>query len=293
MIIALYGHTVSDEHIESIKLLFSQFKQHSAEVIVFSPFFNFLKKQAGYEPSVKGVFHSASEVKSQANLMVSIGGDGTFLESVSFVEESSIPVAGINFGRLGFLAHITSENISEAFEQLLRGEYTVEKRSALQIYLNNRPFGDFPYALNDVTIQKNGTTMIAINAYIDEEFLCTYWADGIIVSTPTGSTAYSLSVGGPIVSPSSNAFVISPIAPHHLTVRPLVIPDSSKLVFEVDAREGEILISLDSRSFKVPSNSNIRVSKAPFYVGIVNLRDTSYYKTLRNKMMWGVDRRNV
>jgi NAD+ kinase len=292
MTIALYGHSVNKEHIGSIKLILDQFLLLNVEIMVFSPFFDFLQIELGYKPKVKSIFNYPSEVKDRANIMLSIGGDGTFLESVSYVEDSGIPVAGINFGRLGFLAHIASDNMVAAIEQIVKDEYTVEKRSVLQLIIDNNPLGNFPFALNDLTIQKSGTTMITINAYIDGEFLCTYWADGIIVSTPTGSTAYSLSVGGPIVSPKSNTFLISPISPHNLTVRPLVIPDNSELVFEVDTRENNILISLDSRSVTTVSNCRIRVLKAPFYVGIVNLKETSYFKTLRNKMMWGVDSRN-
>ena len=292
MTVALYGHTVNKEHIGSIKLILDQFLHFNVEIMIYGTFFDFLQSELGYKPNVKSIFNSPTEVKDQAKLMLSIGGDGTFLESVSYVEDSGIPVAGINFGRLGFLAHITSSNMVAAIEQLAKGDYTVEKRSALQLIIDNNLFGKFPFALNDLTIQKGGTTMITINAYIDGEFLCTYWADGIIVSTPTGSTAYSLSVGGPIVSPKSNTFVISPISPHNLTVRPLVIPDNSNLTFEVDTRENDILLSLDSRSVKTSSNSSIMIKKAPFYFGNVNLKETSYFKTLRNKMMWGIDSRN-
>ncbi len=224
--------------------------------------------------------------------MISIGGDGTFLESVSLIEESYIPVIGINFGRLGFLAQISSEEIPQAIDQIFKGDFTVDQRTVLQIDTDHNPFGKFPFALNDMTIQKKGTTMITINAYIDGEFLCTYWADGLIISTPTGSTAYSLSVGGPIVSPNSRNFVISAIAPHHLTVRPLVIPDDSELLLEVTSREEEILISVDSRSLPIKSNISLKVTKAPFNIGVVRLKNTSFYKTLRNKFMWGIDNRN-
>ena len=292
MTFALYGYSVNDEHIDSIKQLLDQFQLRNEEVIIYEPFLKFLAKKLRERLGTKNTFHSPSEVQDQADIMLSIGGDGTFLESVSFVENSMIPIAGINFGRLGFLAHISSDNMTNAIDQILNGEFTVAKRSVLQVIIDDHTIGSFPFALNDLTIQKKGTTMITINAHIDGEFLCTYWADGLIVSTPTGSTAYSLSVGGPIVSPASNSLVISPIAPHHLTVRPLVIPDSSELVFEVDARDQEILISVDSRSYKVPKNCTIKVSKASFYVGTVNLKDTSYYKTLRNKLMWGADSRN-
>lgn len=292
MVIALYGHTVNNDHRESIQLLVDEFIKRGVQIIVYAPFLEFLEKLLGQKLVVKAVYRSPGEVKHLANFMLSIGGDGTFLESVAYIEDSEIPVVGINFGRLGFLAHISSEDIPKAIDQLFKKEYTIEKRSALHIYVDDNVFGKFPFALNDLTIQKKGTTMITINAFIDGEFLCTYWADGLIVSTPTGSTAYSLSVGGPIVSPSAKAFVISPIAPHHLTVRPLVIPDESEITFEVESRDEEILISLDSRSVPVKSNIKVKVSKANFYIGLVRLKGTGYNKTLREKLMWGVDSRN-
>ncbi|HCX98893.1 MAG TPA: NAD(+) kinase, partial [Bacteroidales bacterium] len=232
MVIAIYGNRIEKNHVKSIKLLLEEFSKRDTQIIVFAPFYKILENALGYKPSVKGVFQSPAEVKPLANFMLSIGGDGTFLESVSYVEDSRIPVVGINFGRLGFLAHIQSDDIPSAIEQLYNNDFTVEDRSALMLTMENNPFSSSPFALNDITVQKLGTAMITINAYIDNEFLSTYWADGLIVSTPTGSTAYSLSVGGPIVSPNSNSFIISPIAPHHLTVRPLVIPDESTLTLE-------------------------------------------------------------
>ncbi|MFP4555897.1 MAG: NAD kinase [Bacteroidales bacterium] len=292
MVIALYGNTIDGEHLTSIELLLAELAKHHAEVIVYAPFYSFIEKELGYKPPIKAIFRTSGEVKHFANFMISIGGDGTFLESVSYIEDSCIPVVGINFGRLGFLAHISSKDIAFAVDQIFKGEYTVENHTALRLSLNNNPFKQYPFALNDITIQKKGTTMITINTHINDEFLCTYWADGIIVSTPTGSTAYSLSVGGPVVSPLSQTFVISPIAPHNLTVRPLVIPDDSVLSLEMETRDGEILLSLDSRSIVINNSTTIKISKAPFCVGLVRLKGSSYYKTLRNKLMWGADSRN-
>lgn len=292
MVIAIYGNRIEKNHVESIKLLLNEFSKRGTQIIIFAPFYKILENALGYKPSVKAVFQSPAEVKALANFMLSIGGDGTFLDSVSYIEDSKIPVVGINFGRLGFLAHIQSDDIPSAIEQLYNNDFTVEDRSALMLTMENNPFSSSPFALNDMTVQKLGTAMITINAYIDNEFLCTYWADGLIVSTPTGSTAYSLSVGGPIVSPKSNSLIISPIAPHHLTVRPLVIPDNSTLTLELASRDEEILMSLDSRSMKVQSNVKISIGKAPFYVGVVRLRGKTFYETLRNKLMWGADSRN-
>lgn len=292
MVVAIYGNSLDIDQLKDLELLFDEFEKHKAEIIIYAPFYESLVKLRGKTPSFKALYRTPGEVKHLAEFMISIGGDGTFLESVSLIEESTIPVVGINFGRLGFLAHISSEEIPLAIEQIFKGEYTVDQRTVLKLTTDSNPFGKFPFALNDLTIQKKGTTMITINAFIDDEFLCTYWADGLIISTPTGSTAYSLSVGGPIVSPNSRNFVISPIAPHHLTVRPLVIPDNSELRLEINSREDEILISLDSRSIPIKSNITLMVSKAPFNIGVVRLKNTSFYNTLRNKFMWGIDKRN-
>jgi NAD+ kinase len=293
MVIALYGNIVDKEHKGDIELLFGELAKRGAEVIVYAPFLEFLRSMLGHTPQVKAVYRTPGEVKHLANFMISIGGDGTFLESVSFIEDSCVPMVGINFGRLGFLAHISSEDIPSAIEQIFNKMYTVEKRSALELVMDNNPFENFPFGLNDFTLQKKGTAMITINTYIDGEFLCTYWSDGLIVSTPTGSTAYSLSVGGPILSPTTSAFVISPIAPHNLTVRPLVIPDSSTLTLKATTRDNEILMSLDSRSVAVGSSLTATIKKASFCVGVVNLRGNNYFKTLRNKLMWGADTRNT
>ncbi|MDX9845374.1 MAG: NAD kinase [Tenuifilaceae bacterium] len=292
MVIALYGNVIDSEHSQGVKLLLDELAKRSTEVIIYAPFYDALVKQLGYTPTVRALYRTPGEVKYLANFMISIGGDGTFLESVSYIEESCVPVVGINFGRLGFLANISSEEISAAVDQLFRKDYTIKKRSALEISMNDNPFDKFPYGLNDLSLQKKGTAMITINAFINDDFLCTYWADGLIVSTPTGSTAYSLSVGGPIVSPDTNAFVISPIAPHNLTVRPLVIPDSSTIRLEASSRDKEILISLDSRSVSIGNNISISIRKAPFCVGIVSLTGNNYFRTLRNKLMWGADTRN-
>ncbi len=293
MVIALYGNIIDKEHKQDLELLFAELAKRKAKVMVFAPFFVTLTNHLGYTPKIAATYTTPDEIKHRANFMISIGGDGTFLESVSFIQETCVPVVGINFGRLGFLAHISSNEIPSAIDQLFNKMYTVEKRSALELVLENNPFAKFPFALNDFTIQKKGTAMITIDTYIDNDYLCTYWSDGLIVSTPTGSTAYSLSVGGPILSPTTSAFAISPIAPHNLTVRPLVVPDSSTLRLEMSTRDNEILMSLDSRSFAIAQSATATIKKAPFCVGVVNLKGNNYFKTLRNKLMWGADTRNT
>lgn len=292
VVIAIYGKHLDTPFKNDLIVLFDILKKRQVEVVIYAPFLDYLISEFDVKVAARAVFRTPSEVKHLASFMLSLGGDGTFLESVAFVEESSIPVLGINFGRLGFLANISTEDVDDAIDMLLSGKFSVEKRSLLQVVTNQNPFIDYPFGLNDFTLQKKGTSMITVNAYIDNEFLCTYWADGLIVATPTGSTAYSLSVGGPILSPSLSSFLLSAIAPHNLTVRPFVIPDSCTLKLEVTGRSGEVLVSLDSHSYTLDLPLSLELKKAPFHIGLVNLQGTNFYKTLRNKLLWGADKRN-
>lgn len=292
IVIAIYGKYLEAPFKNDLIILFDILKKRQVEVVIYAPFHDYLIKEFGINLNARAIYRTSGEVKHLADFMLSLGGDGTFLESVAFIEESNIPVLGINFGRLGFLANISTEDIDDAIEMLLSGRFSVEKRSLLQVVIDQNPFLSFPYGLNDITLQKKDSSMITVNAYIDNEFLCTYQADGLIVSTPTGSTAYSLSVGGPIVSPLLSSFLISAIAPHHLTVRPFVIPDSCTLRFEVTGRSGDVSLSLDSHSCTIKLPLSLEVKKAPFFIGLVNLQGTSFFKTLRNKLLWGADIRS-
>lgn len=292
VVIAIYGKYLEAPFKNDLDVLFEILDKRQVDVVIYAPFYDYLKSEFNIKVSAKAVFRTASEVKFLANFMLSLGGDGTFLESVAFVEDSNIPVLGINFGRLGFLANISTEDVDDAIHMLLNGDFYVEKRSLIQVVTSNNPFSKYPYGLNDFTLQKKGTAMITVNAYIDDEFLCTYWADGLIVATPTGSTAYSLSVGGPILSPKLSSMVISAIAPHNLTVRPFVIPDSCNLRLEATSRSGDVLVSLDSHSFTLNLPLVVELKKAPFHLGVVNLHGSNFYKTLRNKLLWGADKRN-
>jgi NAD+ kinase len=230
---------------------------------------------------------------ASVDMLVSIGGDGTILESARMVGASGVPVLGINNGRLGFLSSTPQEELDVAIEQLQKGDFTVEQRSLLEMNCENNPFGERRFALNELTVHKsNRTSMIVIHAYLDDVFLNTYWADGLIVSTPTGSTGYSLSAGGPIVSPAAQSIVISPIAPHNLNVRPLVLPDSHKVSLEVEGRASDHLVSLDSVSHQLKQGMRLDLQRADFTVGLVRFKDSDYFQTLRNKLMWGIDSRN-
>ncbi|HNV51743.1 MAG TPA: NAD kinase [Tenuifilaceae bacterium] len=292
MIIAVYGKHIESEYNIILGDLFAQLKKYNAEIWVYEPLLNYLKNNLSFNiNNIKG-YNKPEEIKGKADYMVSLGGDGTFLDSVAFVQESNIPIMGVNFGRLGFLANISIPEMNNAIDLLFAGRYNVEKRSMLEVVSETNFFQSFPYGLNDFTIQKSGTAMLNINTYIDNEYLSTYWADGLIISTPTGSTAYSLSVGGPIVNPNLSAFILSAIAPHHLTVRPLVIPDTSTLRLEASGRDGKVLLSLDSRNIICESPITIQIKKAPFSANVICLEGTTFYRTLREKLLWGIDKRN-
>lgn len=293
MKMVIFGRTFNCDFnpfiIEFLKLL----EEREVELEVYKPYKDYILKNAGYDLSSAEYFENITGAPSDADFLVTIGGDGTFLESLVFLKNFQIPVIGLNSGRLGFLANISKEEISEAIDSILSGKYELENRSLLTLESEINPFGNFNFALNDATIQKKDTNLISIDTYLNNEFLNTYWTDGLIVSTPTGSTAYCMSVGGPIVLPGSHNFVIVPIASHNLTVRPLVIPDSMEIRLEVASRSGNFLVSVDHRTEVMGIEHNkFYIKKAPFDLKIVKLPFNNYYTTLRNKLMWGADIRN-
>ncbi len=228
---------------------------------------------------------------AQDTVALSYGGDGTFLECVKTLGLHGIPILGVNSGRLGFLANVPKEGLGQAMEDLKAGKYKVEGRALLHVS-GDFPETSYPYAFNEFTIQRTGTGMVAVEAYVNGEMVATYWGDGVILSTPAGSTAYSLSVGGPVVAPECGCFVLSPIAPHNLTMRPVVLPDSGRVSFRVSSRGEKCFVSLDSTNWTVPDGAAFEVSRAKNSVFLVKLQNISFYDTLRNKMMWGLDRRD-
>jgi NAD+ kinase len=230
---------------------------------------------------------------SSIDCLISLGGDGTMLDTVTLVRDTGIPVLGINYGRLGFLANIGKEEIDTAIEALVERKYVLDKRTLLHMDANLPLFGDVPYALNEFTLHKSDTSpMIKIHTYLNGEFLNTYWADGLIVSTPTGSTGYSLSCNGPVVFPDSASFVITPVSPHNLNIRPIVVPDNTVISFEVEGRTDNFLCSLDSRRELVPKEVQIAVRKEGFGINLIRLNENNFLQTLRNKLSWGLDKRN-
>jgi NAD+ kinase len=238
-------------------------------------------------------FNDLSSLPDMPDLVLSVGGDGTFLETVLKVKDLGIPVAGVNTGRLGFLANISEEDINHSLNLLFNGDYEIIERSLLEITEPSNLFnGSAPVALNEITIQKADLSMITISVFVDDTYLNTYWADGLIVSTATGSTAYNLSVGGPILSPEDESIIISPISPHNLTIRPIVLTGSSKLRMVVEGRSDEYLATCDFRSKRVPFGQDIHIVQAPDKLKTVMLIGKDFYSTLRNKLMWGADKRN-
>lgn len=238
-------------------------------------------------------FNTPKELKENADVILSIGGDGTLLASITFVRDSGIPILGINTGTLGFISSVSTDQIEYAINHLLKGDYNIKNRTLLQLNSENNLFGDTNFALNEVTVLKKDTSsMIRVHAYLDDEFINTYWADGLIISSPTGSTGYSLSCGGPIVLPGTNNFIITPIAPHNLNVRPIIVSDKSKITLKVSEKDELALVALDSRSRAIGPELELTIIKAPYKVNLIQFEKQSFISTIREKLMWGKDKRN-
>ncbi len=292
MKVAVYSRTFNQDFLPHIKDFFRWLNEYGFEVFVFHEFLEFMAGQFQYRPSFVSSFNGYQDMAGDMDFVVSIGGDGTFLDTVSLVRDTGIPVIGINSGKLGFLASIARDDIHQAIEALYHGQYTIEERTLLKMHTDAPVFNHCSYALNDFTIQKKESEMITIHVDLNGAFLNTYWADGLIIATPTGSTAYSLSVGGPIVLPNSRSFIISPISPHNLTVRPIVVPDDSRITLRPAGRSSKYLISMDHRSRVIEQTMSIEMVRAGFTMKVLRLNHTSFYSTLRSKLMWGVDKRN-
>ena len=292
MQIAIFGRSFSEGRTQVIKELYKSLHEAGADLLVIEPF---LKSTAGMLPEGARVksFKNAAGLDSTTACLMTIGGDGTLLEAVTLIRDSGIPVLGINTGRLGFLAGFSQDEIQMAAQMAVSGSYFIDERSLLQLEMTGGPFQDFPFALNDITLhKKESSTMITVHVRLNGEHLNSYWADGLIVASPTGSTGYSLSCGGPILMPESPNIIITPIAPHNLNVRPLVITDKHQLSIDVEVRGKNFMLALDSRSASLPARSKILVSKAPFTIRLARKPDQAFLKTLREKLMWGIDRRN-
>ncbi len=293
MKIALYGLAVNPEFFEEILKLFDLFKEKEIESYVYRPFLEYLQQECGIHPEISGHYENGSDLPDDISYLFSLGGDGTLLKSFIVAKNGSIPIVGINSGRLGFLSDIPRDEIEKALNDIIDGNIIIDERTVLELEIVNKNQSEFQYALNEITVTKlDSSSMINIHTFVNGEFLNTYWADGLIIATPTGSTAYSLSVGGPILTPDSENFVISPIAPHNLTVRPLVVPDHHSITLQIEGRGLHFLTSVDSKSEPIYFSELLKIRKAPFKVKTIRLKDHSFFSTLRNKLMWGVDKRN-
>jgi NAD+ kinase len=294
MKIAIYGQSADIISKNIFLELLSISKSENIILLIEKKYNSILLKKSKISHNHK-LFSSYEDLDNTVDLMITIGGDGTLLRSITFVRDLGIPIIGINTGRLGFLATLNQELLNIELKKILKGEFNVEERSLIEVNIdNNNDFSDFNFALNEISVgRKNTTSMIEIKTTLNGEYLNTYWADGLIVSTPTGSTGYSLSCGGPIMTPSSQTFSITPIAPHNLNARPLVISDEIKIELSVEGREESHLLSLDSRINSLKNNVKIKIKKANYKIKLASFKNNSFYKTLRSKLLWGEDRRNV
>lgn len=289
--VAIHSKDIAESKLFFVKQIFTELENYGVEIVI-SKDFDRLLHSINFRPNVVGTF-SAPHHLSGVDLMLSVGGDGTFLESTTIVQHQNVPILGINTGRLGFLATTSKEQIHSALESLIAGHYTLDERILLELEADRDLFKGVNIALNEFAIMKrDSSSMIVVHTYIDGEYLNSYWADGLIVATPTGSTGYSLSVGGPVVVPQSNNFVISPVSPHNLNVRPLIVPTESVIAFEIEGRSKNFLVSLDSRSRKVDSNIQMAVRRCNYTCKMIRLDGDSFLKTLREKLNWGMDIRN-
>lgn len=292
MRIAIYSRGIEKNQVQDIELLLKELLKHGAEPVFYQDFFNQFYCAVDLEGKYS-TFNSNDDMDSSIDCLISLGGDGTLLDTVTLVRETGIPVLGVNYGRLGFLANIGRDEIHTAVEALVNRKYVLDKRTLIHLDADVPLFNDVPYALNEFTLHKSDTSsMIKIHTYLNGEFLNTYWADGLIVSTPTGSTGYSLSCNGPVVFPDSASFVITPVSPHNLNIRPIVVPDNTIVSFEVEGRTDNFICSLDSRRELVPKEVQLAVRKESFGLNLIRLNENNFLQTLRNKLSWGLDKRN-
>lgn len=292
--VAIYGQSYSVTSEKEVQVLLSVLEENGIVTFFEKSFYNLLTENKSITKKYPTYAHF-NDLSNSFDAMITIGGDGTILRAVTFIRDLNIPILGINAGRLGFLSTIKKDAIKESIEEVLQSKYSVQERTLLQIKTTpqTEEFSEVNFALNEITVaRKNTTSMIGVKTYLNKEYLTNYWADGLIVATPTGSTGYSLSCAGPVILPNSKSLVITPIAPHNLNARPMVIPDNTSIQLEVSAREKDYLISLDSRITTVPQETKVFIEKAPFTIKSILPNNQSYLRTLRSKLLWGEDIRN-
>lgn len=295
MKVAIYGQYYQNSTEPIIKDIFCFFHKNNFDVVIEANFLNILNEKKIIEKKEYKVFSSYTELDKSFDMLISIGGDGTILRAATLVRDSGVPILGINAGRLGFLATVQKENIAEFMQFIIDKKYTTSKRTLLSLSCSpdNTEIQDINFAMNEICVsRKDSTSMITIETYLNDEYLNSYWADGLIISTPTGSTGYSMSCGGPILTPDVKSFVITPIAPHNLNARPLVVPDETEIRLKVSGREAHYLVSMDSRITSVKNETILIIKKTFFQINMVEIPKETFLKTLRNKLFWGEDRRN-
>ncbi|MBV7269435.1 NAD kinase [Winogradskyella luteola] len=292
MKVAIYGQNyVKDTSQKAVEQLLDFLSEREADILIEQTFLKTQKSEI-QNSALVGKFN---ELDDSFDLLISVGGDGTILRAITYVRNLGIPIVGINTGRLGFLATIQTDEIETALSEIFKGDYKISERTLLSVETSpkNDDVKDTNFALNEIALsRKNTTSMITVETHLNDEYLTSYWADGLILSTPTGSTGYSLSCGGPVIAPDANNFALTPIAPHNLSARPLIIPDSTEVTFRVDGREDQFLMSLDSRIVTLSNTTTVIVKKADFVIKMVERLDETFLDTLRKKLLWGEDRRN-
>lgn len=294
MKVAIYGQYYQNSTEPIIRDIFVFFNNSNVDMVVEASFLALLREKKIIEEDYE-TFSSHSELNSTFDMFISIGGDGTILRAATLVRKSNIPILGINAGRLGFLASVQKESIEAFLKMVIEKKYTISPRTLLSLSCSpsNSDIQDINFAMNEITVSRKDTTsMITIETYLNDEYLNSYWADGLIISTPTGSTGYSMSCGGPILTPNVKSLVITPIAPHNLNARPLVIPDETEIRLKVSGREENYLVSLDSRIASIRKETILIIRKTPFKINMVEIPEETFLKTLRNKLLWGEDKRN-
>ncbi len=291
MKIAIHGRNFPESARPYIQSMFDELTRRKTDLIISQGYREYLD-QAGVAHYSQATY-TVEEGVTDADFIFSLGGDGTLLDAVTHVGPRQIPIIGINIGRLGFLATVAPASVRLMIDSLFNGQYTIDERVLVSVRSSQDIFGNLPFGLNDFTITRTQTSsMITVHSYLDGEFLNSYWADGLIISTPSGSTGYSLSCGGPVLLPQTESFIITPISPHNLNVRPMVVMDTCQLSFEVESRSGNFLAALDSRSFTVDTSIKISLQKETFKARLLKLSDDNFLNTLRGKLNWGWDIRN-
>lgn len=292
MKVAIYSRVLEASQHKDVQLFFDELDKMGIESMIFIDYYEEIKDHIRL-PANTSTFFLSEDLTDAIDFIISLGGDGTLLDTVTLVRDKKIPVMGINFGRLGFLASIGHDEMENAVQALTKRTVVIDKRVMIHLDANIPLFGHVPYGLNEFAIHKRDTApMIKIHAYLNGEFLNTYWADGLIVATPTGSTGYSLSCNGPVVFPESASFIITPVAPHNLNVRPIVVSNDNIISFEIESRSDFIICALDSRREIINKNVQLAVRKESFQFNLVRLNETNFLQTLRNKLTWGLDKRN-